>query len=189
MGAWSWLRKRAAANFSRYRLVTFGEIAALGLKASIYCSGLYEHCRIDPIAEHLRDRYFARARFRRTKLRYTGAVCGCLGSVAIEPSVLLPVGGEETLAFLYCGTCLPSWEINHVPIDKPPWSRLNRKSNDRFRCPGCGKAVAWRIHGPSWRPSNSPIMSRDRGSTMAVGVNRLQKREMKSPPEHDFGWA
>jgi hypothetical protein len=80
-------------------------------------------------------------------------VCGCLGSVEIEPAVLLPVGGETTLAFLYCRTCLPSWEINHVPIDQPPWSVVNHKSNDRFKCPGCSRAVAWRIHGPSWRPT------------------------------------
>ena len=86
-------------------------------------------------------------------VRYTGDVCGCLGSVAIKPTVLLLVGGDDTLAFLFCVTCEPSWEINHVPIDKPPWSVVNRKGNDRFRCPGCGRAVAWRIHGPSWRPS------------------------------------
>ena len=134
--------------------VTFSEIAALRLKASIYCSGCYEHCPIDPTAEHLRDRCFATTSFRCTKIRYTGAVCGCPGSVAIEPSMLLPVGGEDTLAFLYCSTCQPSWEINHVPIDKPPWSRLNRKSNDRFRCPACGKAVAWAVHCPTWRRAN-----------------------------------
>jgi hypothetical protein len=55
-----------------------------------------------------RDRCFATTRFRCTKIRYTGAVCGSPGSVEIEPSVLLPVGGEDTLAFLSCGTCLPS---------------------------------------------------------------------------------
>jgi hypothetical protein len=44
-------------------------------------------------------------------------------------------------------------EINHAPIDKPPWSMVNHKGNDRFKCPGCGKAVAWRIHGPAWRPN------------------------------------
>jgi hypothetical protein len=82
-------------------------------------------------------------------IRYTGAVCGCLGSVEIEPAVLLPVGGEDTLAFLSCSTYLPSWEINHVPIDKPPWSVVSREGNDRFKCPGCGKAAAWRIHGPT----------------------------------------
>jgi hypothetical protein len=135
-------------------LTTFGEIAALGLNATVYCSRCYEHRPIDPAAEHLRDRCFATTRFRCTKIRHTGDVWGYPGSVQIEPSVLLPVGGKDTLAFLSCSTCLPSWEINHVPIDKPPWSVVNREGNDRFKCPGCGKAVAWRIHGPTWRPTN-----------------------------------
>jgi hypothetical protein len=42
-----------------------------------------------------------------------------VGSVEIEPSVLLPVGGEDTLAFLSCGTCLPSWEINQGLSEVP----------------------------------------------------------------------
>jgi endogenous inhibitor of DNA gyrase (YacG/DUF329 family) len=29
---------------------------------------------------------------------------------------------------------------------------VKRRGNDRFRCPSCGKAVAWSIHGPTWRP-------------------------------------
>jgi hypothetical protein len=142
---------------------TFGEMAALGLKATVYCSGCYEHRLIDPTAEHFRDHCFATTRFRCTKIRYTGDVCGCPGSVEIEPSVLLPVGGENTLAFLYCSTCLPSWEINHVPIDRPPWSVVNREGNDHFKCPGCHRAVPWRIHGPAWRPtypSTSPSATR-----------------------------
>jgi hypothetical protein len=81
------------------------------------------------------------------------ASCGGLGTVYVRPAEMLQVGGSVTLAFLFCVTCEPSWEINHVPIDKPPWSVVNRKGNDRFRCPGCGKAVAWRIHGPTWRPT------------------------------------
>jgi hypothetical protein len=143
---------------------TFGEIAALGLKATVYCSACHEHRPIDLGAEHLRERCFATTRFRCTKIRYTGAVCGCLGSVEIEPSALLPVGGEDTLAFLSCSTCLPSWEINHVPIDKPPWSVVNREGNDRFKCPGCGRAVAWRIHGPAWRPTYSRPSAPDRAN-------------------------
>ena len=120
---------------------TFGEAVALGFEASVYCSRCYEYRPVDPAAEHLRDRCFATARFRCTKIRYTGAGCGS-GSVVINPPVLLSVGGEDTLDFLYCNTCEPSWEINHMPIDKPPWSVLDRKGNDRFGCPGCGKAVA-----------------------------------------------
>src|SRR5260370_29581853 len=134
---------------------TFGEIAALGFRARVYCSRCYEHRSIDLAAEHLRDRCFATTRFRCTKIRYTGAVCGRLGAVEIEPSVLLPVGGEDTLAFLSCSTCLPSWEINYVPIDKPPWSVVNREGNDRVKCPGCGQAVAWRSQRPAWRPTDS----------------------------------
>jgi hypothetical protein len=91
---------------------TFGEIAALGLQAKIYCPGCHKHRPID----------------------------------------LLPVGGEDPLAFLSCGTCLPPWEINYVPIDRPPWSVVKRERDDRFKCPGCQRAVAWRIHGPTWRP-------------------------------------
>jgi hypothetical protein len=87
---------------------TFGEIAALGLKATVYCSACHEHRPIDLGAEHLRDRCFATTRFRCTKIRYTGNVCGCAGSVEIDPSVLLPVGGKDTLAFLSCSTCLSS---------------------------------------------------------------------------------
>jgi hypothetical protein len=64
------------------------------------------------------------------------------------PAVRLPVGGSYNLAFLSCRTCLPPWEINFVPIDEPPWSAVKRRGNDRFRCPSCGKAVAWSIHGP-----------------------------------------
>jgi hypothetical protein len=131
---------------------TFGEIAALGLQAKIYCPGCHEHRPIDPAAEHLRDRCFATTRFRCTKTRYTGDICGCHGSVEIEPTVLLPVGGEDPLAFLSCGTCLPPWEINYVPIDRPQWSVVKRERDDRFKCPGCQRAVAWRIHGPTWRP-------------------------------------
>jgi hypothetical protein len=138
---------------------TFGEIAALGFKATVYCSACYEHRPIDLGAEHLRDRCFATTRFRCTKIRYTGNVCGCPGSVEIEPSVLLPVGGKDTLAFLSCSTCLPSWEIKYVPIDKPLWSVVRRDNGDRFRCPGCRRPVDWHIRGPTWRPTygaNSP---------------------------------
>jgi hypothetical protein len=31
---------------------TFGELAALGLKATVCCSGCYEHRAIDPAADH-----------------------------------------------------------------------------------------------------------------------------------------
>src|SRR3981189_2415691 len=64
---------------------TFSEIAALGFKARVYCSRCYAHRPIDPAAEHLRDRCFATTRFRCSKIRYIGSVCGPPGSVEIEP--------------------------------------------------------------------------------------------------------
>jgi hypothetical protein len=98
---------------------TFGEMSALGLAAAVYCSRCYETRRIDSASETLRDRCFATARFRCTKVRYTGEVCGGPGSVEIRPFELRPVGGgADDLAFLSCKTCL--WQINHVPIDMPP---------------------------------------------------------------------
>jgi hypothetical protein len=61
---------------------TFGQLAALGLKATVYCSRCYEQRPIDPAAEHLRERCFATIRFLRTTIRHTGDICGCSGSVA-----------------------------------------------------------------------------------------------------------
>jgi hypothetical protein len=121
-------KRQGAGRLLPLAFTTFGGIAALGFKATVYCSRCYEHRPIDPAAEHLRDRCFATTRFRCTKIRYTGNVCGSPGSVEIEPSLLLPIGGEDTLAFLSCSTCLPSWEINYVPIDKPPWSDNSQTS-------------------------------------------------------------
>jgi hypothetical protein len=143
----------------RLPFTTFGDLPALGLTARVYCSSCYDYRPIDPTAEHLRDRCFATTRFRCTITRSTGQVCGCPGSVEIQPTVLLPVGGKERVAFLTCKTCLPPWEINRVPIDRPPWSSVNPGRGERFRCPGCRRPVDWHLHGPTWRPSYSRYSS------------------------------
>jgi hypothetical protein len=75
------------------------------------------------------------------------------------PTERLAVGGNYDLAFLFCESCVARWEINFVPIDQPPWSVLKRKAGERFRCPRCGKAVTWTIHGPTWRPGYSDSKS------------------------------
>jgi hypothetical protein len=41
--------------FHALPFTTFGEIAALRLKATVYCSACYEHRSIDPAAEHILD--------------------------------------------------------------------------------------------------------------------------------------
>ena len=153
-------KKQGGGKLLPLPLRTFGEIAALGLKALVYCPSCYEHRPIDPTAEHLREQCFATARFRCTKIRYTGTVCGCPGSVVIEPYTPLPVGGDYNIAFLSCVTCAPPWEIKHVPIDQPPWSTLDRARGDRFRCPGCRQPVAWHIHDRYGAPDRSVRVTR-----------------------------
>ena len=69
--------------------------------------------------------------------------CGGPGSVTIRPAELLPVGGDVHIAFLWCNRCLPSWQISHIPIDRPPWTVADWRKGDRFRCPGCHAAVSW----------------------------------------------
>ena len=58
---------------------------------------------------------------------------------------------------------LPSWEINHVPIDEPPWSVANREGNDQFKCPRCRDAVARRI---PWADLAADMLPRQRRSTV-----------------------
>jgi hypothetical protein len=62
------------------------------------------------------------------------------------------VGGDVRLAFLLCERCLPPWYINHIPIDRPPWTVADWRAGDRFRCPGCQAAVSRQVHSPTWRP-------------------------------------
>ena len=79
--------------------------------------------------------------------------CRAIGMPVITPPELLRVGGPVPLAFLFCSRCV--WEINQVQLDKPPWSG----SRQCYRCPGCGGAVQWHIHGPAWRPGGSSSAS------------------------------
>ena len=92
-------KKQGGGKLHPLPFTTFGELEALGLKATVYCSRCYEHRPIDPAADHLRDRCFVTTRFKCTKVRYTGDVCGCIGSVPIQPTVLLPIGGKDTSPF------------------------------------------------------------------------------------------
>jgi hypothetical protein len=46
-------------------------------------------------------------------------------------------------------------ETQLAPVSVPGSSVVNREGNDHVRCPGCGKAVARRIHGPARRPACS----------------------------------
>ena len=60
--------------------------------------------------------------------------------------------GAVTVAFLWCDRCLPPWQISYLPIDLAPWSAVDRRTGNRFRCPDCGCAVRGHIDGPTWQP-------------------------------------
>jgi hypothetical protein len=121
--------------FHALPFTTFGEIAALGLKATIYCSRCYEHRPSILLPSLSATAVSRRPDSAAHKIRYTGNVCGCVGAVEIEPSAPLSVGGEYNLAFLSCANCTPPWQINFVPIDEPPWSVVDWDCGDRFKCP------------------------------------------------------
>ena len=86
---------------------TFGEAAALGLEADVYCPSCFRTCRLDPAADRLSNRSFARTHFRCTNVRWTGDTCGGPGSMTFRPTELLPVGGDITVALMFCERCLP----------------------------------------------------------------------------------
>jgi hypothetical protein len=122
---------------------TIGDIARHGLELHVYCSRCFATRRLDleaNMAWHCRAIAPPRFRCRR---------CGTPGVPKIRPAKLLQVGGPVTLAFLWCNTCV--WEIDQAQLDKPPWSG----SSQRYRCPGCRRAVDWHIHGPAWRPGGN----------------------------------
>jgi hypothetical protein len=165
-------KKKGGGKLLPLPFTTFGDLAALGLKATVYCSRCYQHRPIDPAAEHLRDRCFATTRFRCCEIRYTGDVCGCLESVAIKPPVLLPVGGKDTPAFLFCITCEPSWEINHVPIDQPPMVSGGPEQQRPLQVPGVreGRGVAYSRAelAPRCRPRRRELLKRRSRSCTSV---------------------
>jgi hypothetical protein len=68
--------KRMAANRPHSSRRTPSNRESVNALSAVYCPCCYEHRSIDPAAGHLRDRCFATARFRCTKIRYTGHVCG-----------------------------------------------------------------------------------------------------------------
>ena len=87
-------------DYAALPFTTFGEAAAFGLEAHIYCPSCYTTRQLDPTAHRLRDQCFATTRFQCTNVRWTGETCGGPGSVTIRPAEPLPVGGDVRLAFL-----------------------------------------------------------------------------------------
>ena len=133
---------------------TFGEIAALGFKAQVYCIGCKQWGQIDATDPRWCYRRFAGARLRCTRTRYDGAACRSPGQLSIGPAD----GAEPIVGQQYtdpsCSHCVPPWEIRDVRLDQPPWS-----AGERFKCPGCRRPVM--MEGPTPSMDHLRISAKD----------------------------
>jgi len=112
---------------------TFGELLAFGLKVRDWCTGCKSWREVEIGVRRLRQP-FAGARLR--------CRCGGYGHPSIHPpDGHAPIDDTIEYADLYCGRCVPPWEIRHVRFDLPPWSACTLASGERFGCPGCGEPV------------------------------------------------
>ena len=133
---------------------TFGEIAALGFLAQVYCIGCKHWGQIDAADPRWANRRFAGARLRCTRTRYDGSPRRAPGQLSIRSAAKTdPVVGQQ-YADLSCGHCVPPWEIRDVRLDQPRWS-----AGVGFKCPGCRRPVmmASRIFGEGPTPSMSHL--------------------------------
>ena len=85
----------------------FGESAAFGLEAHVYCPGCEHWGQIDASDPLWADRPFAGARLRRTRQRFDGAPCRSLGypSLRLVGQTELVTGRQYVDA--QCGHCVP----------------------------------------------------------------------------------
>ena len=82
---------------------TFGEIAALGFLAQVYCIGCKHWGQIDAADPRWANRRFAGARLRCTQIRYDGVACRSPGQLSIRPADGMdPIVGQQ-YADLSCG--------------------------------------------------------------------------------------
>jgi hypothetical protein len=85
---------------------------------------------------------------------------GRLADVAGKAELHIAKQRHGPTGIVHGDRCLPPWQINHIPIDRPPWNVVGSQGREgglgeRLRCPGCGGRVAWNIHDSTWRPTYS----------------------------------
>jgi hypothetical protein len=134
---------------------TFGEAAALGLEAHVYCPSCYTTRQLDPMTDNLRGRSFAGARFRCTNIHWTGNTCGGPGTVTIRPAELLPVGGDVRIAFLWCDRCSPRLRADVAALRSRIYARVG------------GGSVAPRVA----RSSSNRAVSRNRRAAVLIPLS------------------
>jgi len=120
---------------------TFGDLLTFGLEIQVWCCRCHTMRRAIIPAEQLRA-CFAGKRFR--------CRCGVPGYPSIRPDPRASKGGD-TVTDLYCGHCLPPWEMRDVRLDRAPWSDAPLDKGQSYRCPGCRRPVL--MHTRRERPT------------------------------------
>lgn len=57
------------------------------------------------------------------------------------PGDLIKPGSAIERVDLYCGHCVPPWEVRDVRLELPPWSTAPLPRGERYLCPGCERPV------------------------------------------------
>ena len=66
-----------------------------------------------------------------------------------KPGTFASIVKRCEVAFLYDRDCVPSYTIDMIEFDEPPWDRFLDKPWGRFICPGCGQTLDMHVsHGP-----------------------------------------
>jgi hypothetical protein len=139
-------------------IVTFADLAALGLEVKVYCRSCHRSTRFDPVDPRLRDRRFVGARFRCTTVRRLWNAsppqpCGGTGHVHIAPAAdrLIRPGQSVLHAEIHCPRCVPTWQIDQAPRHEAPWQEMFDRGA-RIRCPACRWSLTTIWHGHSGMP-------------------------------------
>jgi hypothetical protein len=84
-------------------------------------------------------RRFAGARFR-------CQACGAPGYPSFRPSS--PAVDDGRITDLYCGRCVPPWEMPGLRLDRPPWSAFTLGAGQVFACLGCRSPLLMHSRAP-----------------------------------------
>ena len=160
-------------------LKRFGEAAAFDLEIEVSCR-CGRRLVIDGRAPAFRDRRIMGTRFRCTTILPHGVACAGLPSIyirkrgrdrwtmaehsrairarqaaapiAAKPGTFATIVKRCEVAFLYDRGCVPSYTVDMIEFDEPPWDRFLDKPWGQFICPGCGQTLDMHVsHGPGTR--------------------------------------
>jgi hypothetical protein len=66
-----------------------------------------------------------------------------------KPGTFASIVKRCEVAFLYDRGCVPSYTVDMIEFDEPPWNRFLDKPWGRFICPGCGQPLEMHVsYGP-----------------------------------------